>query len=286
MSAADRERTTGSPPVLPQRSRAGRPWYRAHDYGHLVERWRNLARRAGLRLRRIARDGGYEVFALRTDALAAEGGIYLSAGIHGDEAASTEALITWAEQNVARLRRLPLLIFPCLNPWGLVRNCRYDHEGRDLNRLFHTDQVPVIAAVRRSVLGHRFALALQLHEDYDGQGFYLYEVQRARPYWGEALLAVAARHIAIEPRARVDGRLFRGGLMRRRVDSRRFARMGYPEAIWLHLEHADRTFTLETPSEFALGDRVRAQVAVIEAAVEMAMNEPERAASEKNRRPR
>jgi hypothetical protein len=133
--------------------------------------------------------------------------------------------------------------------------------------------------VRRLVRGHRFALALQLHEDYDGQGFYLYEVQRARPYWGEALLAVAARHIPIEPRARVDGRVFRGGLMRRRVERRRFARMGYPEAIWLHLEHSERTFTLETPSEFALEERVRAHVAVIEAAVEMAMNEAARSAS-------
>lgn len=259
---------------------------RAHDYRHLVERWRHVARRAGLRLQRIARDGGYEVLALRTPALTAEGGIYLSAGIHGDEAAATESLIAWAEENVARLRRLPLLVFPCLNPWGLVRNCRYDHEGRDLNRLFHTDQVPVIAAVRRFVHGHRFALALQLHEDYDGQGFYLYEVQRARPYWGEALLAVAARHIPIEPRARVDGRLFRSGLMRRRVEHRRFARMGYPEAIWLHLEHADRTFTIETPSEFALEVRVRAHAAVLDAAVQMALNAPPRSASEKNRRSR
>jgi hypothetical protein len=225
-------------------------------------------------MQRLATEGDYDVLALRTDALTTDGGIYISAGIHGDEAAATEAFITWAERNAARLRRLPFLLFPCLNPWGLVHNCRYDQHGRDLNRLFHTDDAPVVAAVRRLVRGHRFALALQLHEDYDGQGFYLYEVQRARPYWGEALLAVAARHIPIEPRTRVDGRTFRGGLMRRRVERRRFARMGYPEAIWLHLEHADRTFTLETPSEFALEQRVRAQVAVIEAAVQMAMNAP------------
>jgi murein peptide amidase A len=256
---------------------------RAHDYRHLLQRWRALARRAGLRMQRLATDGDYETFTLRTDALAAEGGIYISAGIHGDEAAATEALITWAEQNAARLRRMPLLLFPCLNPWGLVNNSRYDQQGRDLNRLFHTDEAPVVAAVRRLVRGHRFALALQLHEDYDGQGFYLYEVQRARPYWGEALLAVAARHIPIEPRNRVDGRVFHGGLMRRRVERRRFAAMGYPEAIWLHLEHADRTFTIETPSEFALADRVRAQVAVIDAAVRMAVNAPACGASEKGR---
>jgi len=246
---------------------------RPHDYRHLLQRWRVLARQSGLRMQRIATAGGYGVFALRSPALRPEGGIYLSAGIHGDEPAATEALLTWAEANAQRLLRLPVLLFPCLNPWGLVHNRRSDETGRDLNRLFHEDAAPTIAAVRQLVRGHRFTLALQLHEDYDGQGFYLYEVQRARPYWGEALLAVAARHIAIEPRIRFDGRVFRSGLMRRKVLRRNFTEMGYPEAIWLHLEHAERTFTLETPSEFALEQRVRALAAVIAAAVEMALNE-------------
>lgn len=38
--------------------------------------------------------------------------------------------------------------------------------------------------------------------------------------------------------------------------------MGYPEAIWLHLEHAKRSMTIETPSEFALERCVTAHVAV------------------------
>ena len=40
--------------------------------------------------------------------------------------------------------------------------------------------------------------------------------------------------------------------------------MGYPEAIWLHLYHSLRTFTVETPSEFALEQRVAAHVAVLD----------------------
>src|SRR3712207_8217480 len=46
------------------------------------------------------------------------------------------------------LRTLPLLIFPCLNPWGLVNNTRADAEGRDLNRLFHTHTAPIVNAVK------------------------------------------------------------------------------------------------------------------------------------------
>ena len=36
----------------------------------------------------------------------------------------------------------------------------------------------VFAAVRRIAGSHHFAVALVMHEDYDAQGIYLYEVQR------------------------------------------------------------------------------------------------------------
>ena len=245
----------------------------AHDYPHLIARWRAVAEAAGLEMRKLARAGKADVFTLRSAALAERGGIYVSAGIHGDEPGATEGLLAWAEKNALRLNAMPLLLAPCLNPWGLANNVRLDERGDDLNRLWHRDDHPVVGAMKRLVAGMRFALGLQLHEDYDGQGFYLYEVQRVRPYWGEALLAAAGRHIAIEPRTRIDGRLAREGLIRRRVDRRRFGRMGYPEAIWLHTEHSERTFTIESPSEFALERRVRAQVAVLGAAVRMAVNE-------------
>ena len=253
-----------------------------HDYPHLVTRWRKVASRAGLRLRKLTTAGGFDHFYLQSPALDEAGGIYISAGIHGDEAAATEGLVLWAERNVRRLEKLPLLLFPCLNPWGLAGNTRYDGAGRDLNRLFHNDATPVIGAVHRLIAGRRFALALQLHEDYDGLGLYLYEVQRGSARWGEALLVAAAPHITIDPRRRIDGRIAKDGLIRRRVDHRRFARIGYPEALWLHMHHSRRTFTIETPSEFALGDRVRAQVAIIEAAVSMVVNESAASASDQH----
>ena len=43
--------------------------------------------------------------------------------------------------------------------------------------------------------------------------------------------------------------------------------MGYPEAIWLHEFHARRSLTVESPSEFALEQRVRAHCAVIDECV-------------------
>ncbi len=244
--------------------------HRCHDYRFLIERWRGVARKAGVAMRRLVRADGFDHYYLRTKALGATGGIYISAGIHGDEPASTEALIAWAEKNARLLNELPLLLFPCLNPWGLVNNARANIAGVDLNRAFHRTDQPVVTAVRQAVASLQFAAALMLHEDYDGQGVYLYEIQRVQPKWGEALLTAARPHVPTDPRALIDGRKVVRGIHRRRLDRKVFARIGYPEAIWLHLEHSARTFTIETPSEFALERRVAAHVAVIEECVRRA----------------
>ena len=241
--------------------------HRAHDYRHLIARWRRVAREAGVRLRPLAKDDGFDLFHLETPRLAETPGLYLSAGIHGDEPAAPEALLRWAERNAARLARLPLLIFPCLNPWGLRNNVRTDSQGRDLNRMFHLDTHPVVAAVRKITRPHRFKIALAMHEDYDGQGMYLYEVQRGRNGFGGELLRIAEKILPRDPRRTIDVSIARQGLIRRRISPAKFAKMGYPEAIWLHLFQSEHTFTFETPSEAALELRVRAHMAVLDECV-------------------
>ena len=238
-----------------------------HDYRHLIARWRSVSREAGVPLRRLARAGAHQLYYLKTHALGTAGGIYISAGIHGDEPASSEALITWAERHASRLAQMPLLLFPALNPWGLCQNSRADADGLDLNRLFHRDDHAVISAVKRVVAPHQFALALMLHEDYDAEGYYVYEIKRDRPFWGETLLDAARRVIPIDTRTRIDGRTARAGLIRRRFQRALFRKMGYPEAIWLHEFHARRSLTVETPSEFAIEQRVRAHCEVIDECV-------------------
>ncbi len=240
-----------------------------HDYRRLVQRWREVARNAGLTLRRLVKAGSVTLHYLKSPALTETGGIYLSASIHGDEPASSEALVCWAEKNVRHLAKLPVLIFPALNPWGLVNNTRADAEGIDLNRLFHRDEHPVIAAIKRVVAQRQFELALMLHEDYDAEGYYIYEVKRDAPFWGEQLLKTAARILPIDQRLKIDGRAAAAGLIRRKYQRSLFERIGYPEAIWLHEFHARRALTVESPSEYALKERVRAHVAVIEECVRM-----------------
>jgi len=244
---------------------------RAHDYKHLIARWRSIARESGLVMREFSKESGYPVFFLKSKTLQETGGLYFSAGIHGDEPGATEGLVGWAEKRVNQLNRLPLMLFPCLNPWGLVNNSRTDARGRDLNRVFQHDEACAIHTLKQIINPYYFNTATMLHEDYDGQGVYLYEIQRLEPYWGEALLNAARRFLPVEPRIRIDGRKAAGGLVRRKINAKRFQKIGYPEAIYLHLHHAHRTFTVETPSEFALDSRVRAQVAIIEECVKKSL---------------
>ena len=238
--------------------------HRAHDYPHLIERWRAVARRTGLVMRRLAAGPEFNLYTVRSRRLPREGTIYISAGIHGDEPAGTEGLITWAEKNTRLLKRRPFFLVPCINPWGLVNNSRTDSNRRDLNRSFQNDAIPEIAALKRAIANRRYPLALTLHEDYDAVGIYLYEIRGAQPYWGEALLEAARPHVPADWRGQIEGREAEGGLVRPVLDMKIFEEMGLPEAVYLRLQGCPRVFTIETPSEYGLDRRVRAHVAVIE----------------------
>ena len=119
--------------------------------------------------------------------------------------------------------------------------------------------------------GRRFDVAAMLHEDYDAQGAYLYELTRHGRKDGERLLArvdpVLPRH-----RGRADGQALKNGIKRRTRGIARIAETidGVAEAIHLYLEHARVSLTFETPSEFSLFRRVEAQKRFLSGVVELA----------------
>lgn len=237
-----------------------------HDYERLAARWVAVAESRGWRVTEWFRDGEFPVLAVENEAssLRKPGGTYISAGVHGDECAPPWALIDWAEK-VELPDETPLLVFPCLNPYGFVENLRRNREGIDLNRHFQDAGIPVIRAWQEFLEGRRFDCAIHLHEDFDARGIYLYELARSESR-GEEFLEACEEIIPRETAESVDGSDFENGLLRRSIDEETLRRVveedlggGWPEAIWLWLHHARDTFTFETPSEFALGDRIAAQ---------------------------
>ncbi len=259
--------------------------HRAHKYPALIARWRRVARAAGATLRPLGPADGFTVYAVenrrRTRQAPANGGLYITAGIHGDEPGSTEGLILWAERHLAALTTtaangqggepLPFFIVPCLNPWGLVNNRRESADGTDLNRVFDRAEHAPVGALKERLAGRWFDLALALHEDYDATGLYLYEISEARALdLGEALVAAARKaRFPIDPRVIIEVRraLDRGLVrMRRRSSLAKFDI--YPESIWLYLNGTRQALTIETPSEFSLAERARLQARLIEVCVE------------------
>lgn len=218
-------------------------------------------------MKEFAKAGPWPVFYLETQAKSGPDDPpwhYISAGVHGDEAAPPWGLLEWAGKNVRLLQRHPFILFPVLNPVGLMLNTRADQRGVDLNRAFNSTEEPVVVAWRRVVGQRRLAISLCLHEDYDGQGCYIYELTRQKASIGPAILKDTSRIIATDERKRIDGRGAKQGLIIRRIPP---DMPGQPEAIVLHHLGSPVTLTFESPSEFCLTDRTAVQRRFIESSL-------------------
>lgn len=184
--------------------------------------------------------------------------LYLSAGIHGDEPAGTLA--------AARLLRQPelfsgveVVLFPILNPAGLAAGTRTNQDGIDLNRDYREARTMEVATHRKALDGlGRFDAYLLLHEDWESQGVYLYELRVAGgASQAGPLLECMGRHLPIEHATHIDGFLADRGVIRR---ERLPERPDWPEALYLARRLCGHGYTLETPSSAPLEARIAAHV--------------------------
>jgi hypothetical protein len=65
----------------------------------------------------------------------------------------------------------------------------------------------------------------------------------------------------------IEGRRAEQGWIARRVNLKKFPEVA--EGIYVALHHSERTITAETPSEYDLGKRIEAQIAMIQRAIEL-----------------
>ncbi len=150
-------------------------------YEELVQAWRAARHATGVRLREVAC-----VNAPRTLLLAELGAhdqpvIVLSAGVHGDEPGGVWALLSLVRDGLLD-PRFAYRLWPCLNPAGFDARSRTNAEGADINRSFGGGgRTPEARAVITADRDRRFALTIDLHEDHEADGFYLYET--ALPPW-------------------------------------------------------------------------------------------------------
>lgn len=233
----------------------------------LEERLKEAARRNRFTYASYGRIGDFSLPVLERQQADNAPSIYISAGVHGDEPAGPMAVL-----ELLRRRSLPetmnFMVFPIVNPTGLVAGTRENADGIDLNRDYGPEPVAKETLQQLDWIGQRpFDLILCLHEDSDGEGFYIYSHEKAlsgRDYAGLALKA-AEPFTGIDPREEIDEMPAREGRMFPPEEKIQQLRSNQPESLRLYFENGARcTFTTETPSRFPIEKRIKAQCAVVE----------------------
>lgn len=192
--------------------------------------------------------------------------IYISTGIHGDEPAGPLAALRLMKENKWP-DNAEIVLLPCLNPVGFVKNQRENGQHIDLNRDYLQPQSPEIRAHIEWLENQSpFDLCLCLHEDWESHGFYVYELNPDhKPSLAEAMVEAVTEVCPVDQSEIIEGREARGGIISPNLDPR--TRPLWPESFWLLQNKTRLSYTLEAPSDFELDVRVNALVAATQAAL-------------------
>ena len=146
-------------------------------YDELAEEWKTT-RRLGVRVRQIACVGAPRTILIAETGGAALPTVCIGAGVHGDEPAAPWALLSLVRDGLLD-PRFAYRMFPCLNPTGYAAGTRENAEGNDVNRSFSRGgTTPEAKAVITANRDRRFVMAIDLHEDFEADGSYVYEPLR------------------------------------------------------------------------------------------------------------
>jgi protein MpaA len=237
------------------------------DPAEFIPRFDAAARRAGFKVHTYGEINGYALNAYTKRTAGLRPRIYLSTGMHGDEPAPPLAMLKLMEDGFFD-ERCTWFVCPMLNPTGFALRTRENFGHIDLNRDYKSlVAAEVLAHVAWLRLQPRFDLVICGHEDWEAQGFYLYEVNLAgHPTLADAMLAAARLHGPIESATVIDGReIAEPGIIRPSSDP--LLRDTWPEALYLAYQHSTLNYTIETASAQPLAQRVATQVAVMKAAL-------------------
>lgn len=190
--------------------------------------------------------------------------LYISTGIHGDEPAGPLAVQRLFEQNDWP-KDIDMWIVPCLNPHGFRQNCRQNGEGIDLNRDYREPKTNTVRA-HVAWLQERlqFDFTLLLHEDWESDGFYLYELNlNGQAAYADRIIKAVSPVCPIDMSPTIEGRPAQNGVICANPDL--LKRPDWPEAFYLVHHKTRLSYTLEAPSDFTLQTRVNALVAGVRA---------------------
>ncbi|MDE0317250.1 MAG: M14 family metallocarboxypeptidase [Candidatus Poribacteria bacterium] len=223
--------------------------------------------------------------------------IYVSAGIHGDEPAAVECALRLVELLVDSdlhnrfpfpLNEYNWLISPCDNPYGYERDIRENSAGFDLNRMFETPtQCPETAFIAESLQRKQCAhpqntrsnntirkrgkieLALDLHEDSESDGFYLWERRTSQclPI-GNVIVKNVAGLCSINQEPLIEDHRNENGVVTL-LDQ--VTTKGWTRGRYLAEQVNTRCLILETPTQLDWETRIAAHLMAIQTAAKHAL---------------
>lgn len=237
------------------------------DIERVIAEMEKAAAEHGWRSETFLKTDSYRMVAFVRTVARPEKRIYISAGIHGDEPAGPLAVLQMLQEN-----RWPddadIWLCPCLNPTGFPLNSRENAEGIDLNRQYLK---PKAAEIRAHIAWlerqPQFDITLCLHEDWEAEGFYVYELNPdQQPSFAKAIIDRVAEVCPIDMSLMIEGRRAVNGIIAPSVDPR--SRPQWPEAFYLFTHKTRVSYTMEAPSDFQLVTRVAAEVASVRAVLD------------------
>ena len=193
----------------------------------------------------------------------------ISAGIHGDEPGGVETIIEFLETKryLKFIHDWEITLLPCLNPWGYDNDTRENHEGKDLNREFKSFSPPQEVKLIQPVFQEPFDLALELHDDAESKGYYLYVKGNDgnELKLGHKILKEVEKIMPLNLNTKIDGKPADHGVIERGCGEENGG--CWPMAVYTLVHGSKACLTLEASAFFPRELQVISHATAIEAAL-------------------
>ncbi len=196
--------------------------------------------------------------------------VLISAGIHGDEPAGVETICAFLESGRYKsfLNEWEITILPCINPYGFEHDIKENHNNKDLNRLFKDTSPPSEVSMVQSIFKPSyFDLTLELHEDCESHGYYLFQKSNKSGglELGYKIIESVKEIIQINLNDKIDDIKADAGVIHRLKKTEEME--WWPMAIYSLSMNTGHSFTLETPTNLSMKSRIDAHIRALEKAL-------------------